>query len=175
LSGHPQLGLSKEVPRPGRETVPARVVLPLGAPPGTKEITLNLLLSVTGGGCRGSNGKRPLVWRSWLTQSGKEKEKRRESIMVGYSVNPIWSPMGALLRSQDSKAVRDMSQKGRNSGLLTGHCLVLRGVTEVHNVVLRTRREAREREREPVGGGGPGLRSREPFSRVLVPSLRKSN
>jgi hypothetical protein len=72
-------------------------------------------LSVTSGGCRGSNGIRPLFLQSWLTQSRKEKEKGRETIMVGYSVNPIWSLMGALLLSHDSKTARDMAQRGRIS------------------------------------------------------------
>jgi hypothetical protein len=46
--------------------------------------------------------QRLLAWRSHLSYLGeKERESERQTIAVGYLVNPIWPPLGGLSRSCD--------------------------------------------------------------------------
>jgi hypothetical protein len=42
----------------------------------------------------------------------KERERKRQTVAVGYLVNPIWPPLGGLPCSRDSKATRDVKPLG---------------------------------------------------------------
>jgi hypothetical protein len=57
--------------------------------------------------------QRSLAWRSQLSNlRERERERGRQTIAVGYLVNPIWPPLGGLPHSCDSKAVRDVKHLG---------------------------------------------------------------